>query len=84
MGAVNAYTEMMAERVGCKSLYLAGAGIAISSYGLPDLGITNVTDVLTDLRRVTDATVKMLHLCDEVRHSVIYRNTYQADLIVVS
>ncbi|WP_289044211.1 methylisocitrate lyase [uncultured Aliiroseovarius sp.] len=56
MGAVNAYTAMMAERVGYKALYLAGAGVANTSYGLPDLGITNLTDVLTDLRRVTDAT----------------------------
>lgn len=55
MGAVNAYTAMMAERVGYKALYLAGAGVANASYGLPDLGITNLTDVLTDLRRVTDA-----------------------------
>jgi methylisocitrate lyase len=56
MGAVNAYAAMMAERVGYKALYLAGAGVANASYGLPDLGITNLTDVLTDLRRVTDAT----------------------------
>ena len=56
MGAINAYTAMMAERVGYKALYLAGAGVANASYGLPDLGITNLTDVLTDLRRVTDAT----------------------------
>lgn len=56
MGSINAYTAMMAERVGYKALYLAGAGVANASYGLPDLGITNLTDVLTDLRRVTDAT----------------------------
>ncbi|GAA5071503.1 methylisocitrate lyase [Roseibacterium beibuensis] len=56
MGAINAYTAMMAERVGYKALYLAGAGVANASYGLPDLGVTNLTDVLTDLRRVTDAT----------------------------
>lgn len=56
MGAINAYTAMMAERVGYRALYLAGAGVANASYGLPDLGITNLTDVLTDLRRVTDAT----------------------------
>lgn len=55
-GAINAYTAMMAERVGYKALYLAGAGVANASYGLPDLGITNLTDVLTDLRRITDAT----------------------------
>ncbi len=56
MGTINAYTAMMAERTGYKALYLAGAGVANASYGLPDLGITNLTDVLTDLRRVTDAT----------------------------
>ncbi|AMN51732.1 MULTISPECIES: methylisocitrate lyase [Stappiaceae] len=56
MGSINAYTAMMAERVGYKALYLAGAGVANASYGLPDLGITNLSDVLTDLRRVTDAS----------------------------
>ena len=56
MGTINAYTAMMAERVGYKALYLAGAGVANASYGLPDLGITNLSDVLTDLRRVTDAS----------------------------
>jgi methylisocitrate lyase len=55
MGAINPYCAMMAKRVGYKALYLAGAGVANMSYGLPDLGITNLTDVLTDLRRVTDA-----------------------------
>lgn len=56
MGAIHAYAAMMAQRVGYKALYLAGAGVANMSYGLPDLGITNLSDVLTDLRRVTDAT----------------------------
>ncbi|MCA1298097.1 methylisocitrate lyase [Stappia indica] len=56
MGSINAYTAMMAERTGYKALYLAGAGVANASYGLPDLGITTMTDVLTDLRRVADAT----------------------------
>eukprot|EP00873_Tetraselmis_striata_P005154 jgi/Tetstr1/425418/TSEL_015865.t1 len=56
MGSINAYTAMMAESTGYKALYLAGAGVANASYGLPDLGITTMTDVLTDLRRVTDAT----------------------------
>lgn len=55
MGAINAYCAMMAKRTGYKALYLAGAGVANMSYGLPDLGITNLTDVLTDLRRLTDA-----------------------------
>lgn len=56
MGATNAYAAMMAERTGFRALYLAGAGVANASYGLPDLGITNLTDVLTDLRRITDAS----------------------------
>ncbi|GGF07814.1 methylisocitrate lyase [Stappia taiwanensis] len=56
IGSINAYTAMMAERTGYKALYLAGAGVANASYGLPDLGITTMTDVLTDLRRVADAT----------------------------
>jgi methylisocitrate lyase len=55
VGAINAYTAMMAKTVGYRALYLAGAGVANASYGLPDLGITNLTDVLTDLRRITDA-----------------------------
>jgi methylisocitrate lyase len=55
MGTINAYCAMMAKRTGYKALYLAGAGVANMSFGLPDLGITNLTDVLTDLRRITDA-----------------------------
>lgn len=56
LGAVNAYAAMMAEAVGFRALYLSGAGVANYSYGLPDLGITGLEDVLQDVRRVTGAT----------------------------
>lgn len=55
VGTINPYCAMMAERVGHKSIYLAGGGLATHSYGLPDLAITNLTDVLTEVRRLTDA-----------------------------
>jgi methylisocitrate lyase len=55
VGAINAYTAMMAERIGYRAIYLSGAGVANASYGLPDLGITNLTDVLEDVRRITSA-----------------------------
>ena len=56
MGTINAYTAMMAERSGVKAIYLSGAGVANASYGLPDLGMTSLSDVLTDVRRITAAT----------------------------
>lgn len=56
VGAINAYTAMMAEQTGYRALYLSGAGVANSSYGLPDLGMTSLSDVLTDVRRITGAT----------------------------
>ncbi len=55
-GAINAYTARMAEAVGFRALYLSGGGVAANSLGLPDLGISNLEDVLTDIRRITDAT----------------------------
>jgi methylisocitrate lyase len=55
-GAINAYTARMAEVVGFRALYLSGGGVAANSLGLPDLGISNPEDVLTDIRRITDAT----------------------------
>lgn len=55
MGTVNAYAAMMATKVGYRAIYLSGAGVANYSYGLPDLGITSLEDVLIDVRRVTDA-----------------------------
>lgn len=55
VGTINPYCAMMAERVGHKAIYLAGGGVATYSYGLPDLAITTLNDVLTDVRRITDA-----------------------------
>jgi methylisocitrate lyase len=55
-GAVNAYAAMMAEQVGFRALYLSGAGVANASFGLPDLGITTLQDVLEDIRRITSVT----------------------------
>lgn len=56
VGAVNAYHAMMAERTGYRALYLSGGGVAACSYGLPDLGVTSLDNVLEDVRRITDAT----------------------------
>ena len=56
IGAINAYHAKLAERVGYKALYISGGGVAAGSLGLPDLGISTLDDVLTDLRRITDAT----------------------------
>ncbi len=56
VGAVNAYAAMLAEASGFKAIYLSGGGVANASYGLPDLGITTLQDVLTDVRRITYAT----------------------------
>ncbi len=55
VGTVNAYHAMMAERVGHQAVYLSGGGVANASYGLPDLGMTSMNDVLEDVRRVTSA-----------------------------
>ena len=54
VGAINAYHARLAERVGYKAIYLSGGGVAAGSLGLPDLGISNLDDVLTDVRRITD------------------------------
>jgi len=56
VGAINAYHAMMAERVGYRALYLSGGGVAAASYGLPDLGMTSLNDVLADVRRITYVT----------------------------
>ena len=56
IGAINAYTARMAERVGFKALYLSGGGVAANSLGVPDLGISTLDDVLIDVRRITDVT----------------------------
>ncbi len=54
IGAINAYHALMAKRSGFKAIYLSGGGVAAGSLGLPDLGISNLDDVLTDVRRITD------------------------------
>src|SRR5436189_2174890 len=54
VGAINAYHARLAERTGYKAVYLSGGGVAAGSLGIPDLGISNLEDVLTDVRRITD------------------------------
>jgi methylisocitrate lyase len=55
VGAINAYHAMLAKASGFKAVYLSGGGVAAGSLGVPDLGISNLDDVLTDVRRITDA-----------------------------
>ncbi len=55
VGTINAYTAMMATQAGHQALYLSGAGVANASFGLPDLGMTSLDNVLEDARRITDA-----------------------------
>ena len=55
-GAINAYSAKLAERAGHKAIYLSGSGVAAASYGLPDLGVTSMEDVLIDAKRITNAT----------------------------
>ncbi len=54
IGTINAYHARMAERTGYKAIYLSGGGVAAGSLGLPDLGISTLDDVLTDVQRITD------------------------------
>lgn len=54
-GAVNAYSALQARDAGFRALYLSGAGVANASFGLPDLGMTSLEDVLSDVRRITGA-----------------------------
>ena len=56
VGTVNAYSAIMAERVAYRAIYLSGAGVANASYGIPDLGITTLNDVLEDIRRISGAS----------------------------
>jgi methylisocitrate lyase len=56
VGTINAYAAMMAEKVGHQAIYLSGGGVANASYGLPDLGMTSMNDVVEDVRRITAAT----------------------------
>ena len=54
IGAINANHALLAKRAGFKAIYLSGGGVAAGSLGLPDLGISGLDDVLTDVRRITD------------------------------
>mgnify|MGYP001472046086 CR=1 FL=1 len=55
VGTINAFSAMLAERAGHKAIYVAGGGLATHSFGLPDLAVTTMTEVLADVRRITDA-----------------------------
>jgi methylisocitrate lyase len=55
-GAINAYSAILAEKSGHQALYLSGGGVAAASYGIPDLGITSLEDVLIDAKRITNAS----------------------------
>ena len=56
VGTINAYTAIMAEKIGHQAIYLSGGGVANASYGLPDLGMTSLNDVLADVQRITGAS----------------------------
>jgi methylisocitrate lyase len=56
VGTINAFTARMAEKTGYKAIYLSGGGVAANSLGMPDLGISTLEDVLTDIRRITDSS----------------------------
>jgi methylisocitrate lyase len=55
VGAINAYSALLAKKAGFKAIYLSGAGVANASYGLPDLAITTLDNVLEEVRRITSA-----------------------------
>lgn len=55
VGTINAYSAMMAQQIGHQAIYLSGGGVANASYGLPDLGMTSLNDVLVDVQRITSA-----------------------------
>lgn len=55
-GAINAYSAILAEKAGHKAVYLSGGGVAAASYGMPDLGITSMDDVLIDVKRISNST----------------------------
>ena len=56
VGTINAYTALLAEKEGHEAIYLSGGGVAASSLGVPDLGISSLQDVLVDVERITNAT----------------------------
>ncbi|MFQ5560132.1 MAG: methylisocitrate lyase [Nitrospinota bacterium] len=56
IGTINAYSALLAEKAGFRAIYLSGAGVANASYGLPDIGMTSLDNVLEDVRRITGVT----------------------------
>jgi methylisocitrate lyase len=56
VGTINAYSAMMAQQIGHQAIYLSGGGVANASYGLPDLGMTSLNDVIADVQRITGAS----------------------------
>jgi len=56
VGAINAFTALLAEKAGFRAIYLSGAGVANASFGLPDLAMTTLNDVCEDIRRIASAT----------------------------
>jgi len=56
VGTINAYAAMMAQQIGHKAIYLSGGGVANASYGLPDLGMTSLNDVIVDVQRISAAS----------------------------
>src|SRR5438874_12705594 len=64
VGTINAYCALLGEQAGFKAIYLSGAGVANASFGLPDLGVTTLNDVLEDARRITRATPNLPLLVD--------------------
>ena len=56
VGTINAYSALQAERAGYRAIYLSGAGVANASWGMPDLGMTSLSDVLQDVERIVSST----------------------------
>ena len=56
VGTINAYCAIMAEQLGHQAIYLSGGGVANASYGLPELGMTSLNDVIADVQRITAAS----------------------------
>lgn len=56
VGTINAYTALLAQKAGCQAIYLSGSGVASASHGIPDLGMTNLTEVLEDARRILEVS----------------------------
>ena len=56
VGTINAYSAILAEKTGFKAIYVSGAGVANASFGMPDLAVTTLNDVLEDVRRITSSS----------------------------